>query len=754
MFAAGQWERKISVHNERMVKLMNRSANSGRGTPIVGEFLPCRALSPAGAEKLVDNSGMSGLRAPNHLHDGRADNALLLSAPAPITFAFASPQPLGFLFVWNYSADGRVDCGLRDIRIEYSPDGEAWLPVGDFRLSRALPEETQKYGGNAANNQADGQRSPIDLGGIPALQVRITPLSNYGGSGWGLGEVRFFRDKTRPGAGQRITASVVAPLSGETAANLTNGRGLSDPDSVEATHGADARTMWMARAAEPQDALVVIDLDGTYPLRELAIWNYNAPEALDCGVQELLVEYTTDAPCSIKDGVLDYHGGKWQRLGVYTLPRANGEDGMAASLRVNLTGLRAQHLRLTPQSNYGGDGFGLSAVSLFAGTGWAAEPSREWEGMFSNEGSFPHQISGHNGRPGTGWILADGIYTLHINGRDEVGSAQEGSRTLFLFSDTLLGNFRNFDGEFGKYGVTMDRQRLVNHSLAFLYGNRPDPRNLQFYMHAGEDTENIFGKVDWAQELVRVGDKIHTWGMRFQGWAAEFYDAVTFDTREDGFPDLSKKPALIERTPIRERDGEQSFEFSACVLDNTVSGGATPDPDGYIYIFGLRTIAGIPAQKYAIVARVRPEQLTDNAQWRYWDGADWVADMKRCAPISAEGCISSEYSISYVPSGLYAGKYMLVYTRDTMMNQVQFATSDKLTGPYQDAQTVYFCDDGFSAFEANGDATVFTYNAKAHPHLSQPGELLITYNVNSMEFDKDLSHEFLHPHFLRYFEIN
>jgi hypothetical protein len=38
------------------------------------------------------------------------------------------------------------------------------------------------------------------------------------------------------------------------------------------------------------------------------------------------------------------------------------------------------------------------------------------------------------------------------------------------------------------------------------------------------------------------------------------------------------------------------------------------------------------------------------------------------------------------------------------------------------------------------------YNAKAHPVLSAPGELLISYNVNSVEFLRDLAK---HPHLYR-----
>ena len=40
----------------------------------------------------------------------------------------------------------------------------------------------------------------------------------------------------------------------------------------------------------------------------------------------------------------------------------------------------------------------------------------------------------------------------------------------------------------------------------------------------------------------------------------------------------------------------------------------------------------------------------------------------------------------------------------------------------------------------------YTYNAKAHPHLSRPGELLISYNVNSFNFLEDIVK---HPYHFR-----
>jgi hypothetical protein len=49
------------------------------------------------------------------------------------------------------------------------------------------------------------------------------------------------------------------------------------------------------------------------------------------------------------------------------------------------------------------------------------------------------------------------------------------------------------------------------------------------------------------------------------------------------------------------------------------------------------------------------------------------------------------------------------------------------------------------------DPDTLVYNAKAHPHLSKTGELLISYNVNTMDFWGDFFNDadLYHPRFIK-----
>jgi len=59
---------------------------------------------------------------------------------------------------------------------------------------------------------------------------------------------------------------------------------------------------------------------------------------------------------------------------------------------------------------------------------------------------------------------------------------------------------------------------------------------------------------------------------------------------------------------------------------------------------------------------------------------------------------------------------------------VGFRPGESPVGPFGFYRGIWHCP------EADIDPDIFVYNAKAHPHLSTPGKLLISYNVNTFDF--------------------
>ncbi len=720
----------------------------------------CEGESATDAKKLVDNSGMSGLEASNHLHGTQAADMFLTQDKSPMVFTFTEPVALGNLYVWNYNAPDAAGSGIREALIEYSYDGEEWSVLGkDGKVifGKALAEENEAYGGNAANNLGSS-RKPVEFGGVAAKMVRITPISNYSGNasdGYGLSEVRFFRYKIRPENGSILPAISGSPLAEAVSGygeNLSNGAALKDGKDGLVAGNAPSR-MW--RVAKKEEAMALIDLDGTYPISSLAIYNYNDPEDLGSGMKEIQVEYTVLDPYrSNPDGSINYQDGEWTVLGTYELSEGTGEDGMEPSLVIDLSGqdIHAQHLRITGLSNYGGSGYGLAGLVATCGSGWAVEPARQWTGLLSTSGTFPYQYSGTGGTPGEGWLGADGIYSLNLDGADRMGSLKPDDTTLFVFSDTMMGNFNNYSGLKDQYSFGMSGRSMVNHSFAMLQGDKPDPRKMQFYMHTDSGYGNIIPYKDWVQELVRIDGNIYCFGLRFgSNWNALSWDLVRFPYEEETRTvDFSQAPEVTEGFDIEADADGASWDFSSALVDNTERGGATPSPDGYIYIYGLKNEG---SSRQAIVARVLPDDFDDASKWTYWDGGEWVQDMEESAVLCDEGVVSSEYSVSYMTSGSHAGEYAMNITRGTMGTCLQIGFSDSLTGIFQDFTSLYCCKEVYDYPARNRDTGFYAYNAKAHPNLSADGELLISYNLNSFNFNWDLSHQYLHPHFVTYFEI-
>jgi hypothetical protein len=95
---------------------------------------------------------------------------------------------LGFVYplfkstIWNANEPDNLDYGVMDYKIDYSTNGTTWTNLGSFTLSQA-----------SGFSIYEGEEGP-NFGGVQARYVLITPTSNYGGSCYGLSEVKFNLD--------------------------------------------------------------------------------------------------------------------------------------------------------------------------------------------------------------------------------------------------------------------------------------------------------------------------------------------------------------------------------------------------------------------------------------------------------------------------------------------------------------------------------------------------------------------------------
>lgn len=111
------------------------------------------------------------------------------------------------------------------------------------------------------------------------------------------------------------------------------------------------------------------DIGHIEKLGELYIWNYNAEGDTESGIREVTVSISED-------------NLTWTEAQKCVLAEADGKDGSYATNKedgtpVSLEGISGRYIRLEAESNYGGDGYGLSELRLFR----YKQPVREGESI-------------------------------------------------------------------------------------------------------------------------------------------------------------------------------------------------------------------------------------------------------------------------------------------------------------------------------------------------------------------------------------
>jgi hypothetical protein len=155
----------------------------------------------------------------------------------------------------------------------------------------------------------------------------------------------------------------------------------------------------------------------------------------------------------------------------------------------------------------------------------------------------------------------------------------------------------------------------------------------------------------------------------------------------------------------------------------TWGASVVPDGAGSLYVYGLDQTNVL--DKKVMLARVPAESIERFETWRFWDGRVWAAEPSSATTIAAYA--ASEVSVHRLGQD-DGNRWVMVYSELTLGPRVICRTAAAAEGPWSDAFEVCTCP------EPASDARMLVYSAKAHPELSRPGELLISYCVNSTDF--------------------
>ncbi len=169
-------------------------------------------------------------------------------------------------------------------------------------------------------------------------------------------------------------------------------------------------------------------------------------------------------------------------------------------------------------------------------------------------------------------------------------------------------------------------------------------------------------------------------------------------------------------------------------LSSNYSAGSMKAPDGYTYMYSTEN--GY-LTSFMYVARAAGNDL--NGAWEYYGENGWSA-----TPVKYNVCNDITQ-----PNVFYKdGKYYLVSQQNIFGLDIYIQEANSPVGPWTNKRTLYHIPDKYS-----GD--FISYNAFVHHALSREGELVISYNINPVDFasnfNKPGSADRYRPYFVRVF---
>ena len=343
---------------------------------------------------------------------------------------------------------------------------------------------------------------------------------------------------------------------------------------------------------------------------------------------------------------------------------------------------------------------GTIAVGLFAAPAGAAPAGAAPTGASAGTGSStPSAPTGatvdrrltdrfeHYGDTAGKWTGADSAYSVPL----------PGGGVAWLYSDPFLGSVnpdhsRPADSPFVHNSIVVDRGGRMT---TYTGGTASAPQSL-VTVAGGDEQQDWY----WFGDGTVEGSHLRVMLLHFRKTGTGVFDFAYVGSAVASFS-----------LPTMRLDGGVTRP------EGTVEwGSATLEQGPWTYVYGVEDLQ---STKYMHVARVRTNGLT-RAPWQFWTGSGWSADESVSARVM--GGVANEYSVTR-----FQGGYALVTGDSTeiLSPHIVLYRSASPTGPFTQKTLLY------TTPETAGN--VFTYNAKAHPELSRPGSLLVTYNVNSFD---------------------
>lgn len=307
---------------------------------------------------------------------------------------------------------------------------------------------------------------------------------------------------------------------------------------------------------------------------------------------------------------------------------------------------------------------------------------------------------------GDHWTGADSTYSAAVGGGKE----------LWIFSDTFLGTVTPQDTRspvIGGGGTTpfIHNSFILQqgvHLTTIHGGTAADPTAL---LPAPESTEWY-----WAGDAIADGGTLEAIDQEYVSSGTADFD-FAWDRNVLALYSVGhlSKPYKVVQLP-----SAGDIAWGSYILRD----------GGYTYVYGVEDLGAV---KYMHVARVRGASLL--SPWQYYTSSGtWSPQESASARIAEPAApggfalVDNEYSVTR------DGPLYVLVTQDieqAFSPEIDVLFSCSPTGPFTDRTAIYDTPET-GASGSYGNANVITYNAHAHPEISAPGHLVISYNVNSL----------------------
>mgnify|MGYP001962638295 FL=1 len=348
------------------------------------------------------------------------------------------------------------------------------------------------------------------------------------------------------------------------------------------------------------------------------------------------------------------------------------------------------------------------------------KPAPEWDEIFARK---------------KGWTGADGCFSVQLGD----------GRTLWLYSDTWVGTIAK-----GKHA---EGSRLVNNSIgiqpAISRGKPPKHDSLEFlWGKPGKD-----GKPRaWIEPDLPPGDpqaSAKSWYWLLDGCMISppgggkklLVFLMHMGRKKEGgegvfnFRMLGGALAVISNpqddpsqwkirqavNPHSRRSGTDDISWATALY---LSEGKGPGEAGTLYIYGIRDVKGL--NKEVVLARAPAARADDFSTWRFFNGRNW--SRKSSDSVKITGQAVNEHTVEKISFG-GKSRLVLVESQPVFGRHVLVRTAADPEGPWSEFRKVFLVTN-----LEKGKHKRFTYAGKGHAHLSAPGELLISYVINSHNF--------------------